>query len=233
MAFAKRKISLQFMLGQGDFGEEGSDTVTLEGLRCSANIVRVGKVGSQADITVYGMTLDLMNKLTVTKKIRAEQQRRNQIILSAGDEISGMAMCFGGTIQEAWVDARQPPDVSFYVSAISAQFKLLQPVPPISFKGSVDAALVLSGIAEQMGYSFRNNGVTAVLNSPYKPGSPKAQLESVCRDVDCEYDVDDLKRIVSVWPRNKTQVAPAVRIARDTGLRGYPSFTQAGVSVGV
>ncbi|WP_374413301.1 hypothetical protein [Novosphingobium colocasiae] len=229
MAFTKRKISLQFQLGQGDFGENGADTVELEGLRCSVNIVRVGRIGSQADITIYGMTLDLMNKLTVTKKVFAEQQRKNQVIVSAGDEKSGMAMCFGGTIQEAWIDARQAPDVAFYVSAISAQFDLLKPVPPVSFRGAVDAALVLSGIAEQMGYTFENGGITAVLNDPYKPGSPKSQIDSICRDIGAEYEVVEETRVLAVWPKEKSRGSQSIRIAADSGLVGYPSFTQGGI----
>ncbi|GGN49306.1 hypothetical protein GCM10011349_19820 [Novosphingobium indicum] len=229
MAFAKRKISLQFMLGQGDFGESGSDTVTLENLRCSVNIVRAGIGYSQADITVYGMTLDLMNKLTVTQKFFFEQRRYNQVIVSAGDEDSGMAMCFGGAIMEAWADGRQAPDVAFYVSAQSGAFELMKPVPPVSFKGSVDAALVLSGIAEQMGYSFENGGISAVLNDPYKPGTPKAQIASICRDIDCQSDIDDSTRVVAVWPKDKARGSQAIRIAPDSGLIGYPSFTQGGI----
>lgn len=229
MAFSKRKISLQFQLGQGDFGEAGVDTVTLDDLRCSVNIVRAGILYAQADITVYGMNLDLMNKLTVNQKFRFETQRRNQVIISAGDENAGMAMCFGGTIMEAYADGRQAPDMAFRVSAQSGQFELLKPVRPVSFRGSVDAALVLSGIAEQMGYTFENSGVTATLVDPYKPGSAKSQITSICRDIDCLSDVDDSTRVVAVWPKDKARGAQAVVISKDTGLVGYPSYTQGGV----
>lgn len=229
MAFSKRKISLQFQLGQGDFGEAGMDTVTLDDLRCSVNIVRAGIGYAQADITVYGMKLDLMNKLTVTQKFFFENQRYNQVIVSAGDEQSGMAMCFGGTIMEAWADGRQAPDVAFHVSAQSGAFELMKPVRPVSFRGSVDAALMLSGIAEQMGYSFENSGVTATLVDPYKPGSAKSQIASICRDIDCLSDVDDSTKIVAVWPKGKARGAQAVLISKDTGLVSYPSYTQSGV----
>lgn len=229
MALSKRKISLQFQLGQGDFGENGADTVMLDGLRCSVNIVRAGIGYAQADVMVYGMKLDLMNRLTVTQKFFFENQRYNQVIISAGDDQSGMAMCFGGIIQEAWADGREAPDVAFYVSAQTGMFELMKPVPPISFKGPVDAALMLSGIAEQMGYSFENSGVTAVLNDPYKPGTPKTQIASICRDIDCESDIDDAAKVIAVWPKGKTRGSQSVRIASDSGLIGYPSFTQGGI----
>lgn len=229
MAFAKRKISIQFMLGQGAFGEDGSDTVTLDGLRCSVNIVRAGIGYSQADITIYGMTLDLMNKLTVTQKFFFQDQRYNQVIVMAGDEDSGMAVCFGGTIQEAWADGRQAPDMAFVVSAQSGMFQLMKPADPVSYKGTIDAATALAGIAEQMGYSFENGGVSAVLNDPYKPGSLKSQIASICRDIGCDVDVDEANKVLAIWPQDKARGAQSVRIAADSGMIGYPSFSQGGV----
>jgi hypothetical protein len=229
MSFSKRIINLQFQLGQGDFGEAGTDTVTLEGLRCSVNIIRAGLGFSRADIQIWGMKLELMNKLTVTQKFFFENTRYNQVVVSAGDEDGGVAMCFGGTIREAWADGRQPPDVMFHVSADSGQFALNKPVPPVSFKGSVDAALVLSGIAAQMGYQFENGGITGTLSNPYKPGTPRTQLESVCRDIDCLHEVDEANMVVAVWPKRKSRGGEAVRIAPDSGLVAYPSFTQSGI----
>lgn len=229
MTFARRIVNLQFQLGQGDFGEGGNDTVTLEGLRCSVSIVRAGIGFSRADIQIWGMKLDLMNKLTVTQKFFFENTRYNQVIVSAGDEEGGVAMCFGGTIREAWADGRQAPDVMFHVSADSGQFALSKSVPPVSFKGSVDAALVLSGIASQMGYQFENGGITGTLANPYKPGTPRAQLESVCRDIGCALEVDEATMTVAVWPKRGSRGGEAIRIAPDSGLIGYPSFTQSGI----
>lgn len=229
MTFSRRIINLQFQLGQGDFGEAGTDTVTLEGLRCSASIIRAGLGFSRADIQIWGMSLDLMNKLTVTQKFFFENTRYNQVIVSAGDEDAGVAMCFGGTVQEAWADGRQAPDIMFHVSAHSGQFALSKSVPPVSFKGSVDAALVLSSIAQRMGYQFENGGITGTLSNPYKPGTPRAQLESVCRDIDCMLEVDEATQTVAVWPKRGSRGGEVIRIAPDSGLVSYPSFTQSGI----
>lgn len=230
MAFAKRIIKLQFQLGQGDFGEAGKDVVELEGLRCSVNIVREGILNSRADVQVWGMSLDLMNKLTVTQKFFFEQRRYNQLVVFAGDEASGTAMVFGGSIREAWADGRQPPDVEFQVSADGGQFELMKTVPPISFKGSVDAALIISGIAQEMGYAFENSGVTAQIENPYYPGTPKAQLQKACEHANCQSLVDDAGRVIAIWPKDKARDGEIIRIAPDSGLVGYPSFAQAGIN---
>lgn len=229
MTFARRIINLQFQLGQGDFGAAGSDTVTLEGLRCSVDIVRAGIAFSQAQIRVWGMSLDLMKRLTVTQQFYIEQRVNNRVIVEVGDE-TGVGTCFVGTIWEAWVDARNAPDVSFNVGATSSLLKTSRPVPPLSFKGGVDIGLAVQTIADQLGYDFENSGVVATLQNPYKPGTLRAQLESLCRDVGCSYDVDENNRVVAIWPKNGKRGGEVVRVAPDSGLVGYPSFTQGGIA---
>lgn len=231
MAFSRRIIDLSFQLGQGDFGTEGQDTVTLEGLRCSVNIVHGGLLSARADVQVWGMSLDLMNKLTVTGQFFMQDRALyNRLTIMAGDE-DGTAVCFSGGILEAWADGRQPPDMMFHVTAASGLADLAQTIPPTSYRGGIDAALVLSGLAQQIGYSFENSGITAKLTNPYKPGSPKSQIEGVCRDIDCQFTLDDISRVLAVWPKGQARDGQIIRLAPDSGLVGYPSFTQAGVQL--
>lgn len=228
MTFSKRIISLQFQLGQGDFGEAGTDTVTLEGLRCSVDIVRAGIAFGQAQIRIWGMPLDLMKRLTVTRQFYIERRVNNRVAIEVGGE-NGMGTCFIGTVWDAWVDARNAPDVSFNVGATSSLLATSKPVPPLSFKGAVDIGLALTTIADQIGYRFENSGVTGTLQNPYKPGTLRAQIDSLCRDVGCSYDLDESKKVLAIWPKNGTRGGQNIRISSDTGLVGYPSFTQGGL----
>lgn len=228
MAFAQRIIKLQFQLGAGDFGG-GNDTVDIEGLRCSASIVREGVGFARADLQVWGMPLSTMNKLTVLQKTLYEQQKLNRVIISAGDEDSGVSTCFAGVVREAWADGRQQPDVMFHVSADSALYDTLKPVPPVSFKGTVDVAVVLAGIASQMGYGFENSGVTGQINNPYWPGTPKAQIAAVCEAVNCQSHLDDANKVLAVWPNGKARDGAEILLSKDSGMVGYPAFTQSGI----
>lgn len=228
MAFTKRIVKLQFKLGKGELAS-GADTVEFEGLRSSVNIVREGIGFARAEIQVWGMSLDLMNKLTILTKLRFEEQSLNTVVVSAGDEQSGVSVCFGGIVREAWVDGREPPDLMFHVSADSALYETLRPIPPTSYKGSVDAALVLSGLASQLGYGFENSGVTAQLDNPYFPGSLKGQLIAVCQAAHCDYLLDDASRILAVWPKGAARDGVEALISKDTGLVAYPAFTQSGL----
>jgi hypothetical protein len=166
----------------------------------------------------------------VTQKFFMEQRPYNRMTIMAGDE-NGKSVCFSGGVLEAWADGRQPPDMMFHVSAASGLIDMAQTIPPTSYKGGVDAALVLSGLAQQIGYSFENSGVTATLVNPYKPGSPKSQIESICRDIGCQFAVDEANMVLAVWPAGQSRDGQVVLLSPDSGLVGYPSFTQSGVQL--
>lgn len=237
MSFRRRFVNLKFQLGEGEFGAAGTDTVELEGLRCSVDIVRAGIAFSQAQIRVWGMRLDLMKRLTVTQQFYIEQRVNNRVIVEVGEEWEeegrpkqAIGTCFVGTIWDATVDARQAPDVSFNVSANSSLLETSRPVPPLSFRGPVDINLAMQSIADQLGYSFENGGVFATLQNPYKPGTLKSQILSLCKDVGCHVDVDETQQVIAIWPRGGSRSGEIPRIAPDSGLVGYPSFTQGGVA---
>lgn len=230
--FSRRIIELTFMLGEGDFGEAGMDTVTLSGLRCSANITKAGGVSmSNLDLRVWGMSLDQMNKLTVLNKLAYPQQRFNTVVVSAGDEDSGLSVVFQGTIQEAWADGRDAPDMMFHVAAFSGLFESIKAVPPTSFKGTVDVATVVAGIAQQMGLSLENSGVTGKIADPYLPGALGSQLRSIARAAHISYHIDTTDQTLAIWPQGKSRDGELVEVSAASGMVGYPAFTQNGVQL--
>lgn len=231
MAFAKRIINLQFTLGQGDFGTAGQDTVTLEGLRCSVEIAQAGLQMAQLDLRVWGMKLEQMNKLTVLNKLAYDEVYQNTVTVMAGDSQSGTAVCFQGVIQEAWADGRQPAEMVFQVLAFSGLYERTKPQPPTSYNGSVDIATVVSGIATQMGMGFENSGVTGQIANPYLPGDLGSQLEKVCAAAGCNYTIDSINQVVAIWPKGQARNGQSVLISADTGMIGYPAFTQNGIQV--
>lgn len=228
MAFVKRKIQFQFQLGQGTFGD-GSQTTTIDGLRCSVDIEEIGLGYAQCDGRIYGMDMETMNRLTTSLQFYIEQRQPNSVTILAGDDESGMSVVFKGTMFWAWCDARQQPDVAFWFSAQPGLFDASQTVQPVSFNGQVDVATVVQGIASQMGYGFTNNGVSSSVDSPYLPGTPKSQLEEICRAADCVFQVDEVNKMISIWPKGQAKDNQKIDVSPDTGLIGYPAFTQQGV----
>ena len=132
MALVQRLLDITFSLGEGAFGESGTNTVTLKGLRTSARIIKAGGPSmGNLQMEVYGMTLSLMNQLS-TLGLMPTLIRRNTIVLTAGDTNSGMGTVFQGTITNAWADFQAAPDVAFHVEAHTGLIEAVAPVPPIS-----------------------------------------------------------------------------------------------------
>lgn len=232
MSLARRIINLRFVLDKGSFNTKGDDVVDVTGLRVSANVTKAGTASNaNCELRVWGMPLSLMNKLTVLNKLAYGQQINNTVIVSAGDEENGVSVLFQGTIQEAWVEAKQPPDVMFYVRANSGMYRALQPIPPTSYKGNVDGAFALSGLAQQIGLQLVNHGVTGQIRNPYWPGAAKQQLDKMCQALNCIAFVDDVKHVLHVWPKGAARKDAAVLLSPSTGLVGYPTYTQNGIAV--
>lgn len=227
MSFSKKHIDLKFQLGTGDFGSGGNDTVDLKGLRCSVDLNFTGGMQmASADIRVFGMPLDVMNKLTILNTINYTKGRYNFVTVMAGTDAK-MAMAFTGGITEAWVDAKGQPDVAFHVAAHAGIVDLLRPIPPTSFKGSVDVVTVISAIAKQMNpvRTLETNGVSIQLADPYYPGTALAQIQAAV--VASGIDYFDDGATIALYPKDGNRKSlGVVNVSVDDGMVGYPAFSQ-------
>lgn len=227
MTFERRRIDLKFQLGTGSFGNDGNDTVDFKGLRCSVTInVTGGMQMASADIRVFGMPLEVMHKLTILNTLNYTQGRFNTVAISAGTS-DKVALCFTGGISEAWIDAKGQPDVAFHVAAHAGLIDTLKPVDPTSFKGSVDVATVLTGIAAKMTPPriFEGNGVSIQIADPYLPGTAADQIKAIVRAA--KITVVDDGQTLAIYPDNGNRSSlGAVDISPETGLVGYPAFSQ-------
>ena len=236
MTFAKRTISVRFILdaSQGTFEESGTNAVDLTGLRCSVSLTNTsGAAMNQLDLTLYGMDQKLINKLTVLQN-GLVQGIYNQVEVTAGQG-SDMALIFAGHVLTAWGDYSGAPEVSFVVQAYGAAASAYASPPPISYKGSVSAATVATGIAASMvpPLTLENDGVNVQLSDVYLPGDPMTQLRQLAAAAHFNWTTDTVG-VLAIWPRGFARTAaggdalgPAVNA--DTGLIGYPSFNDKGV----
>lgn len=232
MTFKHRRIDLEFRLGQGDFGKAGFDTVQVTGLRVTATVVRSGGAQmSELQMRVFGLPLDVMNRLTLLNILRQYDARRNTVTFSAGDS-DGVAVCFIGNIVECWADISQP-DGALYVRAASGYLDLLQPVAPTSYKGGVDAAFVLSGLAARMNppLTIENSGVNVQLSNPYYPGTLLDQIRAVAQAGNFNCVIDDVQQRLAIWPANAARGGQQTLIGPTSGLVGYPTYTQSGIQL--
>lgn len=234
MTFVKREINLAFVLGEGSFGEGDSNAVEITGLRTAAQITRAGGVSmSSLSLRVWGMPLDVMQKLSVLNILALQQYRRNVVTVTAGDAENGYGVVFSGEIKEAWVDAENSPDVCFVLTAFEGMTDKVRPVAPNSFKGSASVDVLMGSIARQMQppRTFENNGVDVTLDNVYLPGTLDEQMRKIADAASCVVYTDSTT--VAIWPIGGARGGAILELSAANGLVGYPQFSQTGVSLTV
>ncbi len=235
--FTHKKIDVTFTKGPkaGTFTESGTDTVKLSGLRVSATVIRAGGDYLGAlEMRIWGLTLSKMNDLaTLGYTLNANQELlHNTILVEAGDDETGTAIVFYGTIYAAWSDFMGMPDNPFHVMAQVGMWDKLKPVPPTSYRGLVDVATILSGLASLTGRTFTNNGVTAQVENPYYPGTAVEQINRICAHANIDHSLDHPAPLsLVIWPKGGVRDGAIPLISRDTGMVGYPTFTGDGLMV--
>ena len=235
MSFVKRQLSISFQLQAGasnastQFAESGTDTASLNNLRMSAKIVKSGDPTlNSLQLTVYGMTLSLMNQLSTLGKA-INLLRPAIVTVQAGDAQAGMTTVFKGNVSNAYGDFQNAPDVPFHVEAYSGLMGGIQKMDPTSFSGSTDASTVMQQCASKMGLSFENNNVNQKLSNPYFYGSPRAQAQSCAAAANIGFAIDD--DTLAIYPKNKPRNGGTVTVSPTTGMISYPTFTNAGILV--
>lgn len=228
-AYARRHIDVAFSLGTGDFGDGLPNTVTLSGLRVQASIIVAGGPSLiQAQIRVYGMTLDHMNKLSRLGLLFWYEGRNNAVALSAGSDGSAMSLAFQGNVQNAWAAPAQP-EVPFVVTAADGGLSAFKPIPVSSYQGAVDVATICAALARQMGLRFENNGVSQIISNPYLAGTATSQLDKLRETTGVHIEQD--KGVLAIWPKGGARGGQIPLINPDTGMIGYPTFNSTGITV--
>lgn len=232
MAFSRKRLGFKIQLGQGSYGASGFDTVDVpEGLWATA---RINKVGSpeynDADITISGLSLSLMNRLSRVG-LQPAAVRNNVVTVTAGEgDGSEMTTVFVGVIKEAWPDFADPASPVFRINANTGLYQALKPSQPLSYKGSTDVVDIMQKLAAEMGYTLENNGVNGVkLSSPYLPGSARGQALSVAEAAGIYVYFEDDMGVMAICPKQGARDTPVPTIGPGKGLVGYPSYVGPGL----
>ncbi|MDE2426338.1 MAG: hypothetical protein KGO96_10580 [Elusimicrobia bacterium] len=231
--YERRIISLQFDLSHTVF-ENGSSTLTRTGLRVRAVVTNALFPSlPSAVLKVYGLTLSHMNALTVAgTRYLFQQNPPNTVTVSAGDATSGMTTIFKGNIYHANPDGQQP-DMGFDVVAVSSTSLSMPAAKPTTFNGATPASQVLNSIAQQLGVTVQNNGVTATITNPYFAGSVLDQFKDAIEAADCYAAYDAASGALVIWPKTTAPSASGAipLFSPANGMIGYPAFENNNVIV--
>lgn len=226
--YARRILQFTFQLGEGSFGDTGSDKLTVSGLRATVQIGQAHlAVTGRAVIRIFGLTLNQIN--TLTKAGLYFKYRKDLVAIQAGDEKAGLTEIFNGRIYEAYPDFADQPNGGFVVIATddgpNGAIKVA-PVPPVSFPGAVSVVTALEQIVKPQGLNVENNKVNVILASPYFQGTVWQQMLSAIRAANISGVLDSVNSVLAIWPKSGARSGSALLIAPETGMIGYPEFMQ-------
>lgn len=228
-SFTKKQIDVVFTINQGGFGG-ASETIELKAHRVGCQILSTGyESGMMCALRIEGMRLSTMNRLSVAQT-NIVGVSPNTVTVMAGDG-DAMPTIFTGGITEAFVDYASAPNIAFQVSALSTSIPAAMPIFPTSFADSASVADIMKTIAEKIGFRFVNHGVDAVLaGGTYYPGTATQQIDSCARAAGIDYHMGN--QTLSIWPQVvSADNGAAITVSADTGMIGYPNYSQGGVLI--
>lgn len=228
-SFTQKMIEIRLTLADGGFAG-GENTKIIRGLGCDVEITKPGlPAKNSCKATIWGMPLADMEALTMLA-FEPLKVRKNKIAVYAGDE-EGLALAFAGDITGAWPDFNAAPDVAFRMEALTGYVASVTPRKIYTAPGTVGIEAIMRQLAGEMGVAFGNNGVTGSLAQPALSGGLYEQAASVARMADIELVLDDEAMVIQPWDAVRDADAEPPVWRDSTGVKGYPTFTQTGISV--
>ncbi|GAN63194.1 hypothetical protein AA0313_0901 [Acetobacter indonesiensis NRIC 0313] len=230
-SLSSRNLRVTFRLLANAFGPDGQDTVTLTGLRISAEITQAQfPTGDIALLRIEGLSPDLMNRLSLAAPDPSFQSA-SDVRLEASDGTDNWAVVFQGAVTLAYADYTNAPNVAFMVQAFSTALLNAMPATPTSFRSAVSLATVLSTIAQKAGLTYAGYGVDAItLHNPYFDGSPGQQLAQCAETVPLRLAVGR-GQITASTVNTQQQTQQPIVVSAQNGLIGYPSWSSGGLAL--
>ena len=230
MSFIKRLIQITITLGTGQFGDDKGNTVVLSGHRTLVSIAAFGGDSQgEAQVRIFGLSLDIINQLTTIGPIMTEIRGKNLIDIAAGDENGTLSTIYKGTILNAWGDFKSAPDVGLNIIAYAAMRPALAPVDPTSYEGGANVSDIMQSLATKAQLNFINHDVNVVLSSPYLPGSALDQIRDCANAAGIDYIIEN--GTLSIWPRGGFRDGEIPVVSPQSGMIGYPTFSSQGVLI--
>lgn len=231
-SFRKRKLQVQLTLRAGTFAD-GSNSKIITDLAMTATVEKLGPPDfSKCSVQIKGMSLNDMEQLTTLAfNPLFAYTSRNYINIFAGDDATGFAQIFAGTITGAGaVFADGQPGASFNVEGQVGFMGSVTPASPTAVNGTQSAASFIEKQASAAGMTFENQGVSATVKDCIFNGSAIQQARQCAEMVGADLIIDD-EQMILIPGDGARDEGTMLLISRDSGLLGYPRITQSGVEV--
>lgn len=233
-SFTQKVIETSITLAEGSFSSSGGEEFNTKtyALGVDCEITKPGlPEKNSARIVLYNVPLEDMEVLT-SLEFEPQKVRKHRVVVMAGDMQRGLSLAFAGDMTTAIPDFTGAPDPSLIIEAIEGYVGSVTPVSPLTRPGAVNASGVFEQLAGQMGYTFVNRGVDVQLRNIALKGGPMQQAAALAKAARCELIVDDGELVIMPpgGMREDDAEGNTVVWSAESGLLGYPSFTQEGIT---
>lgn len=230
MSFSIKTIRVTIHMASAVFGN-GNNTITIEGLPTTVSIDKPGGEDENKMIcSVNGLKLEIMEPLTVLG-FKPKTTFNNVITIEAGTKGETLATVFKGEISKAVPVFSDDGIATLEIEATTGNYPNKIPSPQTSAKGDATVEELMQQFASEAGYSFQNEGVTSRVKNALFKGSPIVKARSLARQAGIELLIDDQKFVILPLGGNRSGTIP--KFSKESGLLGYPSFTDDGIDARV
>ncbi|CAH0195717.1 hypothetical protein SRABI106_01415 [Rahnella aquatilis] len=223
MTYQRREIEIEIKLHEGSFDDHNGDTLTLKNMKCEMSISAFGgATGTTLDMSLWGLSLNYMAKLTA-KAQKYIAQKQNLVKIKVNDET-----IFVGTIVASRINLNQMPDAPIEITANAIGYERNLACEPTSVRGVTDVSSLIQSIASKVGLKFVNIDVNKKVENAYYPGNAIQQIQDIALHYDFYADID--LGTVYIYNGNSSLDSVVPFISPENGLLGYPIFYDIGIN---
>lgn len=223
-SFTKKRIDVEFTMPSGK-------TLSVQNHRVSCQVSNAGlDTGSICNLRIEGMLISDMNLLSQIQPTIV-QQNLNSVVVKAGNENDTLNTIFQGPVVDAFVDFSGAPNVAFQVMASSMAETAANNITPTSYPNGTSVSSIMRAISQKCGINFINNGVKATTSGAvYLSGSGAQQIAVLSSATNIPYIL--ALNTLMIWPTDLGKITKADNyISAQTGMIGYPEYSQYGVTI--
>lgn len=224
------KITLTLNGQDESFTAQGDNRISSYGLAVSTAITYGnGAMTPTAQITVYGLPIETMNKL-FRVQWNTMKAILNTVKIEAGEQGKTLDTVYEGNITFATINMDGAPNVALVITSQMAVVEKLKATLPLTVpkETTVDAADLIKFLAEDMEYKFENYGATHPITDTSLNGSNLEKIEKLCTM--CDFDLYVEQKLIVICKRGGNRELKIPVITPTTGLIGYPSPDQRGIT---
>lgn len=212
------------------FTAQGDNRLSSTGLAISTAITYGnGAISPTAQITIYGLPISTMNKL-FRVQWNTMQSILNMVKIEVGEQGGQLSVAYEGNITFATTNMDASPTPSLVITSQMAVVEKMKATLPFTIPKDTptDVADIIAFLAKDSGYQFENHGVTHILTDTSLNGSNIDKIEKLAQM--CNFDLYIEQRLIVICPKGADRPLKIPILSPDSGLIGYPSLDQRGLS---